>query len=90
MTATHRDHGIATKTVLHLAFELGWNEWKLAFTTGHGQKPRLRSVPARDLARLQEEIDKAKKRFGLPANTPVVSCYEAGSTIRSSIPPASR
>jgi len=28
--------------------------------------------------RLTEEIDAAKRRFGLPADTPVMSCYEAG------------
>jgi transposase len=78
MTAT-RNSKITTKTdVLYLAFELGENEWKLAFTVGVGQKPRLRSMPARDLPRLQEEMIKAKKRFDLPADVPVRSCYEAG------------
>src|SRR5438128_1296011 len=78
MTATRNANGITCKGILHLAFEIGWNEWKLAFTTGHGQKPRFRTVPARDLARLEQEIAKAKKRFGLAADAAVVSCYEAG------------
>jgi transposase len=78
MTATHNSK-ITTKTdVLYLAFELGEKEWKLAFTIGVGQKPRLRSMPGRDLPRLQEEIAKAKKRFDLPVDAPVRSCYEAG------------
>jgi len=77
MTATHNK--VTTRTdVLYLAFELGEAEWKLAFTIGVGQKPRLRSMPARDLPRLQEEIAKAKKRFQLPVDAPVRSCYEAG------------
>jgi transposase len=77
MTATHSN--VTTKTdVLYLAFELGELDWKLAFTIGMGQKPRLRSMPARNLPRLQEEIAKAKKRFQLPADAPVRSCYEAG------------
>ena len=77
MTATHSK--VTTRTdILYLAFELGEAEWKLAFTIGMGQKPRLRSMPARDLPRLQEEIAKAKKRFGLPVDAPVRSCYEAG------------
>jgi transposase len=63
---------------LHLAFELSWNEWKLAFTIGHGQAARLRAIAARDLAALLQEIAKAKRRFGLPDATGVVSCYEAG------------
>jgi transposase len=64
--------------VLHVAFELGWTQWKLAFTIGHGQKPRLRTIAARDLAALAQEIAKARKRFGLDDDAPVVSCYEAG------------
>jgi len=35
-------------------------------------------VKARDLARMDEEIARAKARFGLPADARVVSCYEAG------------
>jgi len=61
-----------------MAFELGDTDWKIAFTIGLGQKPRLRSMPARDLPRLQEEIAKAKKRFQLSGDTPLRSCYEAG------------
>jgi len=64
--------------VLYLAFELGWNSWKLAFTIGAGQKPRLRSLPARSLVALPLEIKTAKERFGLAPDAPVVSCYEAG------------
>lgn len=78
MTATRNSETITKAGVLYLAFELGETEWKLAFTIGIGQKPRLRSMPARQLARLHEEIGKAKKRFQLPADAPVRSCYEAG------------
>lgn len=63
---------------LSLAFELGNREWKLAFTTGVGQPPRERAIPARDLRALTTEIAAAKRRFALPAATPVHSCYEAG------------
>src|SRR5437762_3131856 len=77
MSAT-QNNCIASTTVLGLAFELGWNEWKLAFSAGGVQAPRLRTIRARDLAALTEEIAKAKVRFRLPPETPVVSCYEAG------------
>ncbi len=79
MTATHNSK-ITTKTdVLYLAFELGESDWKLAFTVGMGQKPRLRSMPSRDLPRLHEEIAKSQATFSrLPADAPVKSCYEAG------------
>ncbi len=64
--------------VLCLAFELGAREWKMALSTGLGQAPRYWVVAARDLAAVQEEISRAKARFGLPAEAKVASCYEAG------------
>ena len=63
---------------LFLAFELGQNTWKLGFTIGVAQPPRERTIPAGDVARLQQEITRAKQRFGLPEDARVVSCYEAG------------
>jgi transposase len=64
--------------VLYVALELGWDSWKLGFTTGVGPAPRRREMPARDTARLALEIAEAKRRLKLPADCPVVSCYEAG------------
>jgi transposase len=58
--------------------ELGWTSWNLAFSTGMAQKPRLRTIPARDLEALRREIRRARQRFDLPDDAPVVSCYEAG------------
>jgi transposase len=75
-TATTRSSD--TTPTLHLAPDLGNTTWKLAFATGHAHAPRLRTMPARDLAQLAAEIAAAKARFGLPADAPVVSCYEAG------------
>jgi transposase len=63
---------------LFLAFELSTSTWKLGCTTGAAQRPRERNVPARNIAAVQEEITRAKQRFGLPEDAPVVSCYEAG------------
>jgi transposase len=79
MSATHDQNSTpAAPTKLYLAFELGWTSWNLAFTAAMAQKPRLRTIPARDLDGLQREISRAKQRFGLPDVAPVVSCYEAG------------
>ena len=50
MTAAYTGNGSTAGCALHLAFELGWTHWKLAFTIGHGQKPRQRTIAARDLA----------------------------------------
>jgi transposase len=77
-TATHNANGNTTEATLFVAFELSEKTWKLGFTTGHGQKPRERSVPARDRERVLDEIAQAKRRLGLPETAPVVSCYEAG------------
>src|SRR5262245_37851097 len=79
MSATHVTQSIASQDrVLYLAIELSLSTWKLAFTVGAGQKPRIRSVPAGIVLRLDEEIALAKKRFNLSESAPVVSCYEAG------------
>jgi transposase len=67
-----------TRGVLYLAFELGWNEWKLAFATGPWDQPRLRSIGGRNTPALVQEIAKAKKRFGLADDAVVRTCYEAG------------
>jgi transposase len=68
----------STTATLYLALELGQDKWLIACATQAAQKPRFRALPARDLHRLREEIAKAKQRFGLPADAPVCTCYEAG------------
>jgi transposase len=78
MTTARKEQGTTAGVVLHVAFELSQQEWKLAFTTGLGQQPRLRSVRARDVLAVSREIALAKKRFGLAENAVVASCYEAG------------
>jgi transposase len=79
MSATHTANSTALATpVLYLALDLGWRTWKLAFSIGLGQKPRLKTIAARNTDQLWAEIKTAKKRLGLPQNAPVVSCYEAG------------
>lgn len=77
-TAATRPMLCAPAPTLLLAFDLGNREWKLGFTTGAGQPPRVRTMPARDLTRLDQEIVAARERFGLAATAPVLSCYEAG------------
>jgi transposase len=64
------------KEVLHLAFELSQNKWKLGFSDGN--KQRYKTIVARDLNQLQEEIEKAKGKFKLGEDVSIVSCYEAG------------
>ena len=80
MTRTEESTAVATPVAptLLLAFELGERTWKLGFTTGLGQQPRIRQIPARATDRVVEELARAKARFRLPADAPVMSCYEAG------------
>ena len=77
-TTRQREGDEREVTTLYLAFELGRAQWKLGFTTGMGQRPRERTVSAGDLDALETEIDRARRRFGLPLDVQVMSCYEAG------------
>lgn len=67
-----------SEPVLFLAFELSSKDWKLGFSTGFGQKARRRTIWAGDMRKLRTEIAGAKKRFSLPEEAGVKSCYEAG------------
>lgn len=77
-TVTRRMEINANEPVLYMALELADKTWKLAFTTGLGQKPRIRQVSGGDMAAVMEEVGRAKRRFRLLESTQVVCCYEAG------------
>jgi len=72
------DAKYSLERVLYMAIELDDNRWMLGFTTGLGQRPRKRSIATRDTAPLEREIQPAKRRFHLPEDDRVLSCYEAG------------
>jgi transposase len=76
--ATRPTENTSLSPVLYLAFELSSSSWKLAFTTGLGQRPRECTITARALDMLCAEVVRAKRRFGLSESVRVVSCYEAG------------
>ena len=61
---------------LLFAMELSNKNWKVAF--GDGSRMRERNVPAGCEGVLIQEIELAKEKLGLPADVPVVACYEAG------------
>lgn len=63
---------------LYVALELSKDTWKLGFTTSRTKKAQIRNVKARDLPGFLAEVRGAKVRLGLPADTQVKSCYEAG------------
>jgi len=62
---------------LYIAFELGEKSWKLSLGDGVHAPSRC-TVAASDMASVLTAISKAKVRFGLAAQAPVRSCYEAG------------
>ncbi len=66
----------AAPAVLYLAFELGVKTWHLRF--GNGVRHRNRTLNARDLFSLWQEIALAKEKLKLPEETLIVSCFEAG------------
>ena len=73
---TPRKNGSRREAVLHVAFELSNTKWKLGFSDGI--KMRYVTITARNVEGVEEEISKAKKRFGLRDDVGIVSCYEAG------------
>jgi transposase len=68
--------GITDGKQLYIAFELSNKSWKLAMS--NGLKIRHKSIAARDLEACLQQVQIAKSRFGLPEDSPVFSCYEAG------------
>jgi transposase len=78
MSATPTHDSTTDSPRLYLAFELGWSQWKLGFATGLDGKAWRRTIPARDLSALQEAVARARRRFELPDDVSVRSCYEAG------------
>ena len=78
MSTIRETCGGQSGSVLFAALELGETSWKLAFGQGVAQKPRQREIAARDRDAFKRELEAAKERFGLPQDTRVVSCYEAG------------
>lgn len=63
---------------LYVAFELSRKKWKLGLSDGKTTRARVINMEAQDWKKVAEEIEKGRERFGLEADAPVRSCYEAG------------
>jgi transposase len=61
---------------LYMAFELSNSKWKILFSDGI--KRRQKTIAARQLDELQQEISRSKSRFALGEDAAIYSCYEAG------------
>jgi transposase len=78
VTMTRERESIAPASYLLMAFELGQRSWKLGFSTGLGQRPRVRQIPTGAVGMIVNEIVRAKARLGVSLDGAVISCYEAG------------
>lgn len=68
---------VPQEQILFVSFELSNSKWKLTSSVRGTQKRRI-EINARDLERLKREFALARKRFRLPEDARIVSCYEAG------------
>ena len=73
---TRQRENTTKETTLYMAFELSNSKWKLA--SSNGSKKRMKTIDARDLEQLKDEIKVAKVRLKLPDNVKILTCYEAG------------
>ena len=62
------------EATLLVAFDLGNTEWTLACAPAFAVTPRVRTLPARDLPRLDAEFAVARRHFGLPPDAPIRTC----------------
>jgi transposase len=78
MTATTHPTQSTGLQTLFLSLELSKSTWRITSSIGPGLAPRERRLAAGSAAAFVAELAQAKGRFGLPADAPVRSCYEAG------------
>jgi len=74
--ATLKRENSTVEKSLYMALELSEMKWKLAFSDGGRVKNQV--IASGATRELDDAIDRARRRFGLPTSSPVVSCYEAG------------
>jgi transposase len=75
-STTHRQE--STAAALYVACELSTKEWLLTMSTGPGAPRQRARIRPGDSEGLQRAVAAAQRRFGLPPDAPVRSCYEAG------------
>jgi transposase len=75
---THQGESTEAAGALYMALELSARQWHLVFGVGRASQVRHRTITAGAAEPLREEVRRARERFGLAADAPVRSCYEAG------------
>jgi len=64
--------------VLCMAIELSMKRWKIGFLGRLERNPSVHEIAGDDWSALMALIDKVKQRLGLPPETRVLACFEAG------------
>jgi transposase len=76
--ANQTQQGESTAVYLYVALELSAQEWLLTITTAQSaRRLRVRVAPGA-WRTLSDVFARAKRQVGVPVDTPVRSCYEAG------------
>ena len=63
---------------LLVAMEMSLKTWRLVMAPEGGCRKRVKPVEAGNYLELEKAVAEARERFKLPADTPLVFCYEAG------------
>jgi transposase len=77
-TDRQEQHTTKQNEVLVFAMELSAAKWKLGFNDGRRARTRVVTIEAWDFNALVDQVARARRVMGLPEQTPVYSCYEAG------------
>ena len=64
--------------VLLVAMEMSLKTWRLVMAVKGQPRKRVKTVDGGDYPALLKAVEEVKERFQLPAETPVIFCYEAG------------
>ena len=71
--ATLKRENSTVEKSLYMALELSETKWKLAFSDGGRVKHQVSDSGS--TLEMHDDIDRARRRFGLTHNKTVVSCY---------------
>jgi transposase len=63
---------------LLVAMEMSLKTWRLVMVPEGGTRKRVKTIEAGNYLALEQAVADARERFKLPAETPLVFCYEAG------------
>jgi hypothetical protein len=69
---------VALPTRLLVAMEMSLKTWRLVMAPAGATRKRVKTIEAGNYLTLEQAVTAARERFKLPAQTPVVFCYEAG------------